>query len=128
MFEYDLWSSPPQQEGGERRRGGGDPAVGGNWVATLADVSRAFDTLPTEDQDLLRLRYDEQIPPVELAARHGVSRPTIDRRVDRALTQLQDALGGAKPWSDEPEPEYTGAHRTPSNAAMRAALERSYQE
>lgn len=121
VFDKESWASPPNGDGEKIR--GGDPAVGGNWLATLVDVDMAFSRLDYEDQEVLKLRYlaggEDKTVLRELAESYDVSVSTVDRRIKRALRHLQDELGGPRPDEDR---EYTGSSRTIRNSQANAII------
>ena len=53
---------------------------------------RALETLTPQDQELLLLRYANQVPLQALSRLTGLSRFAIYRRCGRLLTQLREAL------------------------------------
>ena len=55
-------------------------------------VERALETLTPQDQELLLLRYANQVPLQALSRLTGLSRFAIYRRCGRLLTQLREAL------------------------------------
>ncbi|HET6917252.1 MAG TPA: hypothetical protein VFH56_14255 [Acidimicrobiales bacterium] len=131
MFDQESWSNPPEQDGEKRR--GGDPATGNNWLATLSDVSRAFDQLKDADRDLLYLYHRDGKTNVDLARRRGVSEQAQSRMHHRALGRLLDLLGGEKPRNTHDQTdcecsEYVGTRRVVSNAGARAMTENQYDE
>lgn len=92
------WHEPPpgiREE--EQRRGLGNPAEGGNWIAILSDLSRAFDELKLEDRALLVNRYLLGHRNRDMAAHYGLAESTMSDRVTRALERLQERLGGRRP-------------------------------
>ena len=69
--------------------------VAGDPAGTLVerwDLERALETLPPQDQELLLLRYANQVPLQALSRLTGLSRFAIYRRCGRLLTQLSEAL------------------------------------
>jgi RNA polymerase sigma factor (sigma-70 family) len=60
-------------------------------------VSRALETLPERDRELLRLRAVQERPYREIAASLGCSPQAARLRVSRLLRQLQVTLGGPLP-------------------------------
>lgn len=129
LDDKDAWATPPQQDGEKMR--GGDPAIGGNWLAMLADVSRAYDSLPGEDREVLALRYGagEEDKKVlrELAEEYEVTVSTVHKRITKALERLQDLLGGRRPERDEPEVQYIGSRPRMTNAQAMAIIEGDYE-
>lgn len=56
------------------------------------EVARLIQRLPAADQELLRLRFVEQLPAREVAAALGISQETIRMRQLRALRRLREFL------------------------------------
>jgi RNA polymerase sigma factor (sigma-70 family) len=77
---------------------GSNPAEHGNWIAYFSDVSKAFNELPEEKQNLLRLRYMEDIGPGELASQLKTSSDAARMKINRALKTLINKLGGRRPY------------------------------
>jgi len=77
---------------------GSNPAEHGNWIAYFSDVSKAFNELPEEKQNLLRLRYMEDIGPGELASKLKTSSDAARMKINRALKTLINKLGGRRPY------------------------------
>ncbi len=130
VFDRDAWINPPPVKGegaqnSSRRSRTLDE--GFNWVATLADVARAVDTLPERDQNLLRLVFSDAGARKDLAQSESVTVRAIDHRVDRALRHLLDALGGPK-WLSEGEDRRPGGYgrKAISNAHARAITDSDY--
>lgn len=126
VFDREAWLKPPPSDA---PRSGGDPAEGNGWLTTMVDLAKACDTLSADDRRLLREHYMFGQTYEEIGRRLGVAKVTVAKYVDRAVTRLQDALGGAKPREDPPEdewrsePVYVGSRRAISNAHARAMLE-----
>lgn len=85
----------------------GKPASeGGNLVAMVADVSRAFAGLPAPDRDLLRRVYEGDDNHVrdmfaELSLEWDCSYSAAQSRVRRVVGRLRAALGGASPYGQD---------------------------
>lgn len=128
MFDDEAWIHPEQGDG-ERISTGGDPAHGGNWIATLADVSRAYGQLDPSDRDLLARFHRDGLSNDAIAHACGVSKQTMSDWHDRAVGRLLKILGGPKPRSvhDEDCDHWTGRHAQ-SNAAARAYQQSMYEE
>ena len=71
-------------------KGKSSPAEGGNLLAMLIDMKKAYLKLEEEDQTLLRLQQIAQL--LECAT------STADRRCAHSLRKLIDNLGGASPF------------------------------
>lgn len=126
IFDRDEWLNPPQSDG----KSVSDPAMGGNWLATLADISRAYSLLDKEDQDLLRRFHQSDERNTDLASEYGVSDSTMSYRHGRALNRLHKKLGGEKPRHMRPDVQhdpFRGRHSI-TNAHARALTNSSYEE
>lgn len=75
------------------------PAEGGNLLATLIDIKKAYLSLEEEDQAILRLRYHENVTLQHIAQYLECAVSTADRRVTSSLRKLQSRVGGESPWS-----------------------------
>lgn len=81
---------------------GGKPASeGGNLMAMVADVGRAYEALPTSDKDLLSEIYNTKYVPDAIAARAiewGITYSAANSRIRRVLGRLRAGLGGPSPY------------------------------
>lgn len=136
LWDQEAWLEPPVAEE-TAGRGGGDPATGGNWIATLADLSRAYDQLREEDRDLLAAFHRDSYTNKLMAEMHDVTEQTMSYRHDRAIKRLVDILGGPRPrpqHGEELGPDYVCNHswapgrRAVSNASARAYQQNIYEE
>ena len=75
------------------------PAESGNFLAILIDIKKAYELLPFEERDLLERRYLHEHTLQQIAQYLECAVSTADRRVENALSKLQDNLGGSSPWS-----------------------------
>lgn len=126
MFDDEAWMHPEQGDG--ERRAPSDPAAGGNWVATLADLSQAFAKLDQSDRDLLTQFHRDDVSNNALAERCGVSKQTMSDWHDRAIRRLVDKLGGNRPGASHDADcthGWTGGRRAISNSQSQA-IQRSY--
>lgn len=127
MFSYESWLEPPQSEGRTQRA----PAEGGNWIASLADLARAYAEAPEDDRDLLYGIFGTQETQHTIAQHLGVSDATVHNRKERALRRLHETLGGARPGDhcgSERPCEYVGSRRAMSGAQARAITANQYEE
>lgn len=128
VYDEEKWHEPPVSEDGGRaaRR---DPATGGGWIATLADVSQALDRISQEDRLLLEAFHRDGWSNKDLAQHYGVSESAMTQRHQSAVRRLHDVLGG---------PKVRGSHdadcdhmwigrRSISNAAARAQQSSYYE-
>ncbi len=74
------------------------PAEGGNLLATLIDIKKAYLKLDVMDKDILIKRYHENLTLQELAAYLECAISTADRRCQSSLRKLQNNLGGDSPY------------------------------
>ena len=74
------------------------PAEGGNLLATLIDIKKAYLKLDIIDKDILIKRYHENLTLQELATYLECAISTADRRCQNALRKLQNNLGGESPY------------------------------
>ena len=75
------------------------PAEGGNLLAILIDIKKAYLKLDIVDKDLLIKRYHENLTLQELAEYLSCATSTAERRCTNALRRLQNNLGGESPWN-----------------------------
>ena len=74
------------------------PAEGGNLLATLIDIKKAYLKLDVVDKDILIKRYKDNVTLQELATYLECAVSTADRRCQNALRKLQNNLGGESPY------------------------------
>ena len=74
------------------------PAEGGNLLATLIDIKKAYLKLDIVDKDILIKRYHENLTLQELASYLECAISTADRRCQSSLRKLQNNLGGDSPY------------------------------
>ena len=75
------------------------PAESGNFLAILIDIKRAYLLLGPEDKDILQKRYMEEHTLQQIAQYLECAVSTADRRIEKALSNLQDQLGGDNPFN-----------------------------
>lgn len=73
---------------------------GGNWFAMMADVNRAFKRLTEEQQSIIYLRFGDGCDNKTFAKEMGISEDAARMRVNRALNNLVNILGGQRPKRD----------------------------
>jgi RNA polymerase sigma factor (sigma-70 family) len=74
------------------------PAEGGNLLAMLVDIKKAYEKLDKQDQDILRLRYHDNLTLQLISEYLECAISTADRRCTQALRKLQNNIGGDSPW------------------------------
>jgi RNA polymerase sigma factor (sigma-70 family) len=75
------------------------PAEGGNLLAILIDIKKAYLKIAQEDKTILQMRYYDNYTLQQVAQYLECATSTADRRCISALRKLQDKLGGQTPWS-----------------------------
>jgi len=74
------------------------PAEGGNLLAILIDIKKAYLQLEIQDKDIILKRYHEEATLAQLAEYLGCAVSTADRRATASMRKLQRILGGESPW------------------------------
>jgi len=74
------------------------PAEGGNLLAMLVDIKKAYEKLEKYDQEILRLRYHDNLTLQLIAEYLECAISTADRKCTQALRKLQNNIGGDSPW------------------------------
>jgi RNA polymerase sigma factor (sigma-70 family) len=74
------------------------PAEGGNLLAILIDIKKAYLKLEVADKDILIKRYHENLTLEEMGQYLGCATSTADRKCNNAIRRLQNLLGGESPW------------------------------
>ena len=74
------------------------PAEGGNLLAILIDIKKAYLQLDVVDKDILIKRYHESLTLEEMGAYLGCATSTADRKCQQAIRKLQNLLGGESPY------------------------------
>ena len=70
---------------------------GGNWFAMMADIERGIARLTQEQQTVIYLRFGDGCDLKTFAKELGISEDAARMRVNRALNNLLNFLGGRKP-------------------------------
>ena len=79
-------------------RGSSSPAEGGNLLAILIDIKKAYVKLEPTYQQLLVWRHHENLTLSQIAQILECHVSTADRKCIGALRELQKELGGENPW------------------------------
>lgn len=124
MFNREEWLHPPQSDGRTTKA----LAEGNNWIATLSDLARAFDTLGAEDRNLLHALHGDGWTQRMYAEMTQTPESSVSYRHDRAVHRLNKALG-----EDAPRPARKQSTRDPwrgrhavSSARARYDVEKGY--
>jgi len=101
VWNYEQWaaSSTPKDEFISTSS---KPSEGMNREAMLSDVSFGLKKLNEQDNLLLNRRFAEGGTDIDaLAVEYSISDEAVRKRISRALTKLQDRLGGEQPqWNN----------------------------
>lgn len=103
VWDYTNWTdSISHNPEGEFVSKTAKPSEGFNREAMLSDVSFGLKKLNEQDRLLLQRRFAEGGTDIDaLAIEYSVSDEAIRKRVSRALTKLQERLGGEAPqWNN----------------------------
>ena len=79
-------------------RGSSSPAEGGNLLAILIDIKKAYIKLEPAFQQILVWRHHENLTLSQIAHLLECHVSTADRKCIGALRELQKELGGENPW------------------------------
>jgi DNA-directed RNA polymerase specialized sigma24 family protein len=96
-----------------QRSGGKAPSEGGNLMAMVADVGKAYEHMPVHDQQLLKFVYSDPKPSNSIAVlsiEWDCSYSAANSRVRRVLGRLRAQLGGPDPYN-EGSNEVSGGRR-----------------
>jgi len=75
------------------------PSEGGNLLAILIDIKKAYLKLEIDDAKVLELRYYENFTLQQIGSYLECAVSSADRRCTSALRKLVAILGGESPWS-----------------------------
>lgn len=70
---------------------------GGNWFAMMADIDWGLEKLTSEQKSIIFLRYGDGCDNKTFAKELGITEDAARMRVNRALNNLINFLGGSKP-------------------------------
>jgi RNA polymerase sigma factor (sigma-70 family) len=102
VWNYEQWVSSGTPADADFISKTSKPNEGMNREAMLSDVSGSLARLNDQDKELLRRRFDGGGTDFDvLAVEYSASEEALRKRVSRALTKLQDRLGGEQPqWNN----------------------------
>jgi DNA-directed RNA polymerase specialized sigma24 family protein len=102
VWHYEQWVQSATPRDAEFISKSTRPNEGMNREAMLSDLSTAIERLNDQDKALLQRRYDGGGTDFDvLAIEYSVSEDALRKRVSRALTKLQERLGGEQPqWNN----------------------------
>ena len=89
---------------------------GGNWFAMMADIERALARLTHEQLSIIYLRFGDGCDNVTLAKELDITEDAARMRVNRAVNNLLNFLGGQRPrkerdYTEEQVDEQNNEHR-----------------
>lgn len=97
VWTHEGWSDTPDLSNEFVSRST-KPSEGGNRMALLSDVMAGLDKLSEADRELLKMRYHQGGMELgAMAVSYDITEEAMRKRVKRALTKLQDRLGGEQP-------------------------------
>jgi len=67
-------------------------------LAMLVDIKKAYEKLDKPDQEILRLRYHDNLTLQLISEYLECAISTADRKCNQALRKLQENIGGESPW------------------------------
>ncbi len=70
---------------------------GGNWFAMMADIDRGLSRLTQEQLSIIYLRFGDGCDNASLATELAISEDAARMRVNRAINNLLNFLGGTRP-------------------------------
>jgi DNA-directed RNA polymerase specialized sigma24 family protein len=74
---------------------------GGNWFAMMADIERSLARLTHEQLTIIYLRFGDGCDNVTLAKELDVTEDAARMRVNRAVNNLLNFLGGSRPRKEK---------------------------
>lgn len=124
VFTHEDWQSIASAIGDGMPRAKSEPALGGNNLASYADVSRAVSKLPDDYYNLLVWRYKYQKTFTQIGLETETTKQAVSERHQRALKAIQVLLG-QQPLS-ELRRGYDGRTEARGNASGQARIDRDY--
>lgn len=124
IFQHEDWQSfATALDAMPRSRK--DPSLGGDNLASYADVKSAVEKLPEDYYNLVVWRYKYQRTLTQIGAETDTTQQGASKRHERALKAIQKLLGEA-PLS-ELRNGFDGRTEARGNTAMQARTERDYE-
>lgn len=108
-LDGEIADRPPQGRESAGKVSGGSMTYG-DFLVTMVDVDRAFQSLSPSKQKLLTRYYSYPqgsggFTHTEIAGRMGMRPNELGSRVQSALKAMQKELGGQSPWNRGPSPK-----------------------
>jgi len=91
-FLFQAWPETKVEQDPNTGRNLSNPFDSGDALAIMADIKRAFKTLPPQDQMVLELRYQEDLTLADIGKRLALTRQAIDFIVDRSVELMSNYL------------------------------------
>jgi len=85
---------------------------GGNWFAMMADIDRSLSRLTQEQLSIIYLRFGDGCDNASLATELAISEDAARMRVNRAINNLLNFLGGTRPRKERDYTEEESNERT----------------
>jgi DNA-directed RNA polymerase specialized sigma24 family protein len=98
IFRYEDWQSFAMSQDSQPRAKS-EPALGGNNLASYADVKSAVERLPGDYYNLIVWRYKYQYTFEQMGLETGTDRSSVRQRMERGIKAIQTILG-QHPLSD----------------------------
>lgn len=89
-----VWEETPQTSVSEHEKTSGYAGDYGRAVAVMTDIRGAYEGLPPEVRSVLAMRFRDGLSYNEIGVLTDMSDRGVKKRVTRALTRIQEALGG----------------------------------
>lgn len=118
MFKEEEWIDGPPKEDADLdtgRRATIDPSQGGDWLAMLIDCKKAYDSLPHEDQETLKVFYLYGQSNKDVAEKRGWTSAKVSNWRIACIRKMQEFLGEKERQEQNP---WVG-RRAMSNARAR---------
>jgi len=96
---------------------------GGNWFAMVADIDRALSRLTQEQLSIIYLRFGDGCDNITLSKELGITEDASRMRVNRAINNLLNFLGGTRPrrerdYTEEEVNEHSTGDRDLQDAGL----------
>jgi len=92
VFRYEDWQSFAMSQD-TQPRAKSDPSLGGNNLASYADVKSAVEKLPEDYYNLIVWRYKYSLTFTQIGAETGTTKQSVQERHNRAVKAIQTLLG-----------------------------------
>lgn len=124
IFDYEDWQSFAMSQD-TQPKAKSDPSIGGNNLASYADVKSAVEKLPEDYYNLIVWRYKYQYTFTRIGQETGKDASGVRQRHDRALKALQASLGQMS--LGEFRKGYSGRTEPRGSVSGQVQVERDYE-